>query len=43
MTDSTAPYAPRDPNFAARVRAGFARPRFMATMGVTCTREGMSD
>ena len=38
MTDSTAPYAPRDPNFETRVRASFARQRFMATLGVTCTR-----
>lgn len=38
VTDSTAPYAPRDPNFEGRVRASFARQRFMAMLGVTCTR-----
>ncbi len=29
---------PRDPGFESRVRASFARQRFMETLDVTCTR-----
>ena len=38
MTESLSPFTPRDPGFEARVRASFARQRFMETLGVTCTR-----
>lgn len=38
MTETSPAHTPRDPAFEARVRASFARQKFMATLGVSCTR-----